>query len=118
MVKSMKMVEAGRKSWVTRRLRSQQNESAPVSSRSEAAHKAWATIRKNRKLFKGMEEPGEYKFGIHLMPYPSCACHGEEEVKYYKEKEDMRKDLKKFRKDDSTYAICVFQIICETCKEI
>ena len=40
-MKSKKMVEAGKKAWVTRRKN--------AAKRSQAALKAWVTIRKNKK---------------------------------------------------------------------
>jgi hypothetical protein len=85
-----------------------------MQTRSEAAHKAWVTIRKNKKLFKGFRKPNEEdKFAIHLSPIPYCnGLCGEDKVIYYGSKEEMSKDIKKFQKDDQIYGISVFQVIC------
>jgi hypothetical protein len=85
-----------------------------MQTRSEAAHKAWRTIRKNKKLFEGFIKPTEEcKFGIHLVPIPACnGPNGEDKVMYYEKKEEMRKDIRKFQKDDQVSAIVVFQVVC------
>lgn len=78
-----------------------------------AAHKAWKTIRKNKKIFDGFKKPiDDFKFGIHLEPVPYCnGLCGEIKVFYYPSKEAMRNDIKKFRKDDQIAGITVFEVI-------